>query len=165
MFSMCLWDNLEVGFLPSRTQKELKSVPSPNLLSFQWTLLQKPQETVAFHRHQTSRQRKSGRFRELSGMKRNLVHFHILLGIHWGSLMDGASILKLFKLFIILTLVLKQKNNAKINGFLKLLMWVGCIQIPLKLRKSLIEGTGNLYTQLWLDCNWFFLLSCLFYFP
>lgn len=33
--------------------------------------------------------------------------------------MDGASILKLFKLFIILTLVLKQKNNAKINGFLK----------------------------------------------
>ena len=36
--------------------------------------------------------------------------------------MDGAGVLKLFKLLIILTLVLKQKNNAKINGFLKLLM-------------------------------------------
>lgn len=33
--------------------------------------------------------------------------------------MNGASILKLFKLFIILSLVLKQKNNAKINGFFK----------------------------------------------
>lgn len=40
--------------------------------------------------------------------------------------MEGASILKLFKLFIILTLVLKQKNKANINGFFKLLMWIGC---------------------------------------
>lgn len=37
-----------------------------------------------------------------------------------GPLMDGAGTLKLFKLFIILTVVLKRKNDAKINGFVKL---------------------------------------------
>lgn len=112
----------------------------------------KSRETAAFpcSKHQGLEKYK---VRGLSGMKQNLVCFRILQGIRWG-LMNGASILKLFKLFIILTLVLKQQNNAKIDGFLKLLMWGGCIQISLTLSKCLTWKQVS-YVQLLLDLIFF----------
>lgn len=137
MFSMCLWDNLEVSFLPSQTQKELKSVPSPNLLYFLWTPYRTLRRLAPFTgtKHEGMKTEKvQGAFRNETGP----CPLSYSSGYLRGSLMDGASILKLFKLFRILTLVLKRKNNAKINGFSKLLMWVSCLQISLKLRKSLI---------------------------
>lgn len=63
--------------------------------------------------------RQAGAFRALPGAKETRPLSHPP-GHPLGPLMDGAGTLKLFKLFIILTLVLKRKNNAKINGFAKL---------------------------------------------
>lgn len=140
MFSMCLWDNLEVGF-PTIRNTENSGLPhfftQPTSLPVNpWW---KPQETAAFPQLLTSRRGEvdgSGAFWN----ETEPCPFLYSCGYSLRSLVNGASILKLFKLFIILTLVLKQKNNANINGFLKLLMWGGCIQISLILRKSSTWG-------------------------
>lgn len=66
--------------------------------------------------HQSVKLESSGRVQEPTEPQ-PLVHPP---GHPLGPLMDGAGTLKLFKLFIILTVVLKRKNDAKINGFVKL---------------------------------------------
>lgn len=163
MFSMCLCDNLEVGFSPSETERTRVCLgSSPNPLHILWS----PDGSRRRQLPSRAPNIKAWRSIRFGGFQNETepCSFPYSSGYSLRSLMNGASILKLFKLFIILTLVLKQKNNAKINGFLKLLMWGGCIQISLTLSKSLTWETGESCAAL--VGLWFFSsLISLFNFP